>query len=298
MFKPIVVGVDGSREGAAAAEWAAREAVRRGLPLRIVHAWEGMPPDDTEADLPELKVPQYWARRVLRTTVEQLGARHPQLYMAAEQVRRPPRPALLAEAERAELLVLGSQGLGGMGGVLAGSVAMDTVAHARRPVVLVRAGQGAESEHLPGTDGATSTRTPFRDIALALDFGQPYDTLLEFAFRAAEFRKAPLRIVHAWHHPLARGVPSTEDRANARAAVQRDLEAALQPWREKFSAIPVEDSVTEGRAVHQIVKAARGAGLLVVGRRARRTAIGAHTGPVTHAAIHHATCPVAVVPHD
>ena len=35
---PVVVGVDGSGESLLAAEWAAMEAKRHGLPLRIVSA--------------------------------------------------------------------------------------------------------------------------------------------------------------------------------------------------------------------------------------------------------------------
>ncbi|MFI6471212.1 universal stress protein [Streptomyces sp. NPDC050516] len=48
MLQPIVVGLDGSRESVAAADWAAREALRRGLPLRLIHAWEG-PPEPAES---------------------------------------------------------------------------------------------------------------------------------------------------------------------------------------------------------------------------------------------------------
>ncbi|WP_371645671.1 MULTISPECIES: hypothetical protein [unclassified Streptomyces] len=38
--------------------------------------------------------------------------------------------------------------------------------------------------------------------------------------------------------------------------------------------------------------------LVVVGRRTGRSALGPRTGPITHAAMHHATPPVAVVAHD
>ncbi|WP_307058653.1 universal stress protein [Streptomyces achromogenes] len=39
------------------------------------------------------------------------------------------------------------------------------------------------------------------------------------------------------------------------------------------------------------------AGLLVVGRRRHRGALAPRLGPVAQAAVHHAACPIAVVPH-
>jgi nucleotide-binding universal stress UspA family protein len=297
MLRPVVVGLDGSRESLAAAHWAAREALRRGLPLRLVHAWEGLPDDDTEANLPEVRVPQYRARRVLRGAVDQLNEKYPQLYIAAEQVREQPGPALLAEAENAELLVIGSQGLSGVGGFMSGSVAMATVAHVERPVVLVRAGDTAQDEHLPDNFRMPSVHTPYRDVAVAVDISGPCDEVLAFAFHAAELRRAPLRAVHAWHVPLTHGVPDAAERARIRGDAERELVALLEPWQEKYPTVSVIENLHEGRPAHVLVRAAGGAGLLVAGHRRRRAAVGSHTGPVAHALIHHVRCPVALVPH-
>ena len=43
MSPTITVGLDGSPESRAAAEWAAREARLRGLPLRVLHVREPEP---------------------------------------------------------------------------------------------------------------------------------------------------------------------------------------------------------------------------------------------------------------
>ncbi|MEV1063613.1 universal stress protein [Streptomyces sp. NPDC050263] len=298
MTRPVVAGLDGSKASLAAADWAAREALRRGLPLRLVHAWEGLPDDGADADLPEIRVPQYRARRVLCGALELLNERYPRLYIAAEQVRKQPGPALLAEAESAELLVIGSQGTGGVGGFMSGSVAMATVAHVDRPVVLVRAGETAADEHLPDGSGKASADTPYRDVAIAVDTGGPCDDVLDFAFREAELRKAPLRAVHAWHVPLTRGVPSVEERTRIREEAERELVELLEPWRAKYPGVVVRENLHEGRAAHVLVRAAGGAGLLVVGRRRRRAEVGSHTGPVAHALLHHVHRPVVLVPHD
>ncbi|MEU3795247.1 universal stress protein [Streptomyces fructofermentans] len=298
MTRPVVVGLDGSRESIAAADWAAREALRRGRPLRLVHAWEGLPDEGTEATLPELRAPQDHGRRVLRTALERLNARYPQLYIATEQVRRQPGPALLAEAENAELLVIGSQGPSGVGGYFSGSVALATVAHVGQPVALVRAGFAAADEHLTDSSGKPSVREPYRDVAVAVDTDGSCEDVLTFAFRAADLRKAPLRAVHAWHVTLEHGIPGDEEYARLRGEAERELTALLQPWREKYPSVLVREVLFEGRPTHVLVRAANGAGLLVVGRRRRRAAVGSRTGPVAHALIHHVDRPVVVVPHD
>uniref|UniRef100_UPI00351F469E universal stress protein n=1 Tax=Streptomyces sp. IBSBF 2507 TaxID=2903530 RepID=UPI00351F469E len=86
-------------------------------------------------------------------------------------------------------------------------------------------------------------------------------------------------------------------RAQAPADQERTVAAVLRPWREKYPAVPVTETVTEGRAAVVLVRAAQGAGLLVVGRRGLDHRVGVFTGPVTHAVLHHVGRPVAVVPH-
>ncbi|MET8471805.1 universal stress protein [Streptomyces sp. NPDC006422] len=294
MLKPIVVGVDGSRESTAAAHWAAAEALRRAAPLRLVHAWEGQPQADVT--LPELRAPQYWARRALRSVSDQLLQKHPKVYLSTEQVRTAPVPALVAESASAELLVLGSQGLGSVSGVLAGSVALAVASRAVCPVVLVRATYTRDSERLPCGDRSEGPGAP-RDVALAIDLRGTSDTVTEFAFRAAESRGAPLRVVHTWHVPVRRGLVGPGERATFREHAEAELALAMKPWREKFPSVPVREVVAEGWPTHHVARAAAGAGLLVVGRRARSAALGPRTGAVTHAVIHHVGCPVAVVPH-
>ncbi|WP_409054991.1 universal stress protein [Streptomyces sp. SYP-A7185] len=293
MLRPVVAGLDGSRESAAAADWAAREALRRGLPLRLVHAWEGL--SDEAASLPELKVPQEWARRILCGAMDRLTERYPQVRISAEQLRQSPVQALVAEAEEAEVLVLGSQGFGGVGGFFAGSVAMATVAHAQRPVVLVRAANRAEDERFPDTDGRPCDRTPYRVVVLAVALGDPCDALIRFGFEAAACRTTTLRVVHAWH---ATRIPAAaHGHGGDQAVADRALATALQPWQAKYPTVRVRTLAVNGGPAQEIMKASRDAGLLVVGRKPRNAAVGARIGAVTHAVIHHVGCPVAVVPH-
>ncbi|MFF9817522.1 universal stress protein [Streptomyces sp. NPDC014006] len=298
MIRSVVAGVDDSREGSAAADWAAREALRRDMPLRLVCAWErGLPEGGTETAVPGLRAPQQHARQVLHTVLAQLGRRYPGLAVSAEQVAGPPVPALLAEAQGADLLVIGSQGSSGLSGFVSGAVAMAAAARMERPIVLVRSDETAETEHLRDADGQPSVRTPFRDVAVAVDVEGSYDEVLDFAFRAAELRRAPLRAVHAWHVPYSPGLAATEQRARVRAVAEEELTRLLAPWRTKYPAVAVRENLHEGRPAHVLVRAAGGAGLVVAGIRRSRTPGPPRTGPVTHALIHHVRCPVALVPH-
>ncbi|MHC3469882.1 universal stress protein [Streptomyces sp. 7R007] len=299
MLPPVIAGVDGSAESLAAAEWAAHEALRRDRPLRLVHAWNWHPrQDDGE---PATAVQRHLAHRALRQAEDRIRRTCPDLRLDDEQVEGPATAALLKAAERAELLVLGSRGLSGFTGFLVGSVALGVVARAERPVVLVRSGEEAADEHRPAADGSPSTSTPYRDVVLGVDLGDPCDEVIEFAFEEARLRGARLRAVHAWQQPSRIGLGPGEIgllEAPHRAGEWLGfLSAVLQVWHEKYPEVVVVQTVTEGRPQSVLVRAASGASLLVVGRRVTERAAGPHTGPVAHAAIHHVDCPVAVVPH-
>jgi nucleotide-binding universal stress UspA family protein len=79
---------------------------------------------------------------------------------------------------------------------------------------------------------------------------------------------------------------------------RRWLGDALRPWREKFPQVEVDERISLESPAKTVVRAAQDAALLVVGRRRRRPALSPRLGPVAQAAIHHARCPIAVVPHD
>ncbi|MFL1897767.1 universal stress protein [Streptomyces tauricus] len=296
MLSPIVVGLDGSGESLAAADWAAREALRRGLPLRLIHAWAGMSSDTTA--LPELDAPRHWARRILRSAMDRVSERHPQVYISAEQVARPAAEALVAAGSEAELLVLGSRAFRGFGGFMAGSVALATVARAKRPVVLVRADETDETEHLPDDEGRPSIRSPFRDVVVGVDTARPCEEVLAFAFESAMLRSAPLRAVHTWHLPHAYGrVPGTTNE-RTQADAEAALASMLHPWRQKYPAVEVRELVETGSAAQHLLHASADACLLSVGRTIRPARLGPHTGPVAHAVMHHVRCPVAIIPHE
>ncbi|WP_329126978.1 universal stress protein [Streptomyces sp. NBC_01465] len=299
MLRPVIVGVDGSAESLAAAGWAAREARLRQTTLQVVHAWSWQPhPGATEADR---AVQRHWAGRILREAEDHLRARYPQVPLVSRQADRPALETLLRCADEAQVLVLGSLGLGGLSGFLMGSLALQVVARARCPVILVRAGEQETDEHLPDPRGHSSTSTGLRDVVLGLDLDQPCDEVIAFAYEAAALRGAPLRIVHVYRPPspyaMAAGADLTSGYDLA-AEREKALSAVVRQWQEKYPQLALSAQAVEGRVAYRLVHGAAQAGLLVVGRRHRAASVGPRIGAVAHAALHHAKCPVAVVSHS
>jgi nucleotide-binding universal stress UspA family protein len=289
MSRTLIVGLDGSRESLAAAEWAAGEARLRGLPLKLVNVWEDDP--NLPASLLGGETEQHWAERIPREAAETLRQRHPDVKIMTEQITGRPGAVLPTVARDAELLVLGSRGLSGVGGFLVGSVGMAAVARSARPVVLVRAGNPAEAAQV----------APYGPVVLGLDLRNPDAAVIEFAFDAALRRGTALHVLHGWSLPpyIAYGLPvDPELNAQLAASEAEALTEVMSPWRLKFPEVEVVEASWPGKPAVQLVDASREASLLVIGRRIRRAALGAHIGPVAHAVLHHATAPVAVVPHD
>ncbi|MEV0181935.1 universal stress protein [Streptomyces sp. NPDC050625] len=300
MPRTVTVGLDGSPESRAAAEWAAREAKLLDLPLKIVHVWEPVPEPMAQAPLLGAETHQHWTERIPRESADGLRLRHPGVEVTSEQLSGSPGEALSEEAKTAELLVLGSRRLGGIGGFMVGSVALSVVAHAERPVVLVRAAEQAADEHEMDPAGIPSAATPFRPVVLGLDTDHPDETLIRFAFDAAVRRGTSLRVVHAWYPPpyYAYGAPANPALNEALALNDaQHLTVALRPWRQKYPDVEVTEESRYGSPAVLLVEASQAASLVVVGRRIRRSPLGAHIGHVTHAVLHHSTAPVAVVAH-
>ncbi|MEU7413873.1 universal stress protein [Streptomyces sp. NPDC042638] len=288
MTRPITAGVDGTEESLAALDWAAREAVRRGLPLRVVHAWryaEALAAADRDTQ-------KRWVSEGVAEAVRTTAERHPGLTVTTDVLEGAPAHALAEAAAGAEMLVLGSRGHGPVVGFLLGSVGQQVIAEAARPVVAVRAGDD------PTTEAAG------RDVVVG-QHGDPEDSAatLRFAFETAAARGAAVRAVRAWTlPPVFAYSPGSlrllDDAGGLEPHEQQALAEALEPWRERFPEVPVAEHVEMGSAGQVLLSLSARAQLMAVGRRARRTAVGARIGSVAHGVLHHADCPVAVVPHE
>ncbi|MFF3886014.1 universal stress protein [Streptomyces sp. NPDC001914] len=287
----IIAGLDGSAESLAAAHWAAREALLRGVPLRLVHAKKWSSPGDLP--VPPGDVRRHWAQRMLNETADELRASHPDVEIGTRSFDGRPAVELAGVAATANMIVLGSRGLGAVTGFVLGAVGMAVIQATVRPVVLVRASEDAVP-HPAGRHAA-------RELLVGVDTRRPSDALLAFAFQEAAQRSCTLHAVHSWSLPPLMGYGAAYDprvHAQLQMSAEASLRDVLAPWRGKYPDVGVIARASIGHAATALVERSSDAGLVVVGRRIRRSSIGAHIGPVAHAVLHHVKAPVAVVAHD
>ncbi|MFD9268556.1 universal stress protein [Streptomyces goshikiensis] len=291
MHDRIVVGLDGSAESLAAAHWAAREAVLHGVPLHLVHAEEWSSPRDRP--VPTSEVRRHWAQALLNETADELRASHTELDVDIRSLDGRPAAELAGVAAGANMIVLGSRGLGTVTGFVLGSVGMAVIQATVRPVVMVRASEDAV-QHPDGRHAA-------REVLVGVDISRPCDALLAFAFEEAARRASTLHVMHSWSLPPLVGYGAAYDprvHAQLEMSANASLGDVLGPWQDKYPDVGVISRASAGHAATELIERSSGAGLIVVGRRLRRSSIGAHIGPVTHAALHHAKAPVAVIAHE
>ena len=280
MEHPIVVGTDGSPSAEAAVGWAAAEAARRGRRLHIVYG--AMPRDGAIAYYPEVWNTDWLSEvgeGILSAATDLVAKTAPDVAVTTELAFDFPVHALRTQADRAFEVVVGHRGLGGFTGLLLGSTSFGLAGHTRCPLVVVR-----------GTDDKER-----REVLAGVDLRMGgHSGVLEYAFEAAALRDAWVRVVHAWEVPptLFNGAfPATVREALATA--EDRLAEAVAPWRARYPDLQVVEETPPGQPVAELTERSNQADLLVVGSRQRG---GSHLGSVGHGVIHHAACPVVVVP--
>ncbi|WAL68978.1 universal stress protein [Amycolatopsis cynarae] len=260
----VLVGVDGSPSSLDAVRWAAAEAARRGAALTLLYACAVPSPEPYTP----VKLPRSYGDALLDQGRERLEeAKKAAEHTAAVPVRTDlrtgqPVAELVRASETADLAVLGSRGLGGITGLLLGSVAVGLATHGHCPVVVVRGAVPEDGPIVAGVDGSPLS-----------------DAVLGFAFATA----------------AARGVRLIAVQALASADDEEDLTPRLQPWKAKYPRVEVSQRLVEDRPVRALLHAAEGAQLIVVGSRGRGGFAGTGLGSTSHGVLHHAECPVAVL---
>lgn len=285
---PLVVGVDGSDGSLLAVDWAADEAARHGLPLRLVYTslWERYE-GATPCLAPGRPSAQVMADHIVASAAERVQRRNSGVKVSTDVLMAEAVDALLHEGNSATALITGSRGRGELTGLLLGSVGLAVAARAHCPVIVVR----GDRTSLAGTH---------ERILLGAGDPEASGEAVRFAVREAVVRGGTLDVVRTWRCP----VHETADATALADAATRDHEKQARIQLDELLWDSVGDQLdvrvrrttVEGPAHKVLVRRSAAADLVIVGARRRRGRHGLQLGRVAHTLLHHAQCPVAVVP--
>lgn len=286
--RPVVAGIDGSRQSLVAVDWAAAEAELRQRPLRLVHAFEwpefnvrlGPPPGaPAEAGF------QNMAQAIVDEAQARVRTAYPHLAVTADCVEGFRRPVLVAAAREADLMVVGSRGLGTVGALVIGSTTAELAARAVCPVVIV-------PEHAPEPTAG--------DIVVGVDTSPQSRPALQFALDEAHRRGTTVRVVYAWGSGRIPVIRSVRGRGTDHEPTGQDAERCLAEFLaeplQSYPDVEVTSVVEQGDPRRIVVAQGNDALLVAIGTRGRGTLRGLLLGSVSQSAIHHVRSPIVVVP--
>ncbi|MFH9176595.1 universal stress protein [Streptomyces albogriseolus] len=281
--RPIVVGVDPDPLKRLALAWAADEADRRHLPLRLVHA-QGVPTGgyrsgETRPSWEEWNQALHeLGDQVLTEAVAFVRSRHPGVEVSTLLAEGEPAWVLRQEARGAALVVVGSWHLSRRREMSSSSVILPLTAHAPCPVAVV-----PEPEH--------ATQQPAYFV-VGVDGSPHAAAAVDVAFEEAALRGAHLRALSVWHPPLL----GVLDEDAAVRECRRVLSETVAGRTATYPDVELHHEVVRGHPVQVLAEASEHALGLVVGTRGRGGFTGMLLGSVSQGVLHHAGCPVITVP--
>lgn len=280
--RAIVVGIDGSSGSQLAVEWAAQEARVRNVPVRLICAFryelrDGRLPAFVTVSSVELDEPRQVAEQLVAAAVDTVTIAG--VAASGDAVDGDPVQVLVGESAHASALVLGSRQLKAFASAVLGSVGTAVAARSQAPTVLVRGPAG-----VPEAGAA---------VVVGIDGSEASETLLGYAFEHASRHRVALRAVLCWHPDLL-ALMSWRAEPPPPQHVDAWLSEALAGWREKYPDVAVHPKVIREHPSAGLVLASHAQHLLVVGKHGRHPR--ALLGSVSQGVLHHATCPVAVIP--
>jgi nucleotide-binding universal stress UspA family protein len=282
----ILVGVDGSPESHAAVRWAAQEAVLRRRPVTLLHVVS--PIVVTWPIEPVITGFYEWqednATEVLKQSQETL-------YSAAEGSPPPDvhlelrhdgiMTELSSASESADMIVVGSRGLGPVGGVVLGSVSRALLHHAQCPVVVAR----------EGVVRRTARNLP---VLLGIDGSPASEAATAFAFEEASRRGVELVALHAWSDVAVFPVLGMDWHTYEQQG-HEVLGERLAGWQEAYPDVHISRRIVCDKPARWLIDESKHAQLVVVGSRGRGGISSMLLGSVSTAVAESATTPVAVV---
>ncbi|MDS1116293.1 universal stress protein [Gordonia westfalica] len=279
---PIVVGVDGSEFALTAVRWAVAAASRERRPLQVLSAVGLIPyayaPTAMMTSDAVTEAMQAGARRAVEDATVLAHEIDPDVRVEGKVLGGSPVLALRNASAEAHELVVGRRGLGGVRGLLLGSVSDDAAVHAECPVVIVGGSPTSTGPVVVGVDGS-----PTSTAAIA------------HAFRQADLLQTSLLAVHAFGGFSGTAFYGREQIIRQlRDEAEELLGEQLAGYSEDFPDVKVERRVGIASPADEIVDAAQSAQLVVVGTRGRGGFRGLLLGSTSRAVLQVAPCPVMV----
>jgi nucleotide-binding universal stress UspA family protein len=258
----VIVGMDGSQAAVHAAQWAADEARDRGVPLLMLAVIKATHPsaEDYQRDVEHAEL----SLRAARGVVEEMGR---PVKVETEVLRGQPAAILISESDDAEMVCVGSVGIGRYARALLGSTATEVAENAHCPVTVIRS-------------QPDQPRQDINWIVVAVDDAPDRDIVVDQAMREAQLRKLPVLAIGA-----------TREAAKVAA---RELENRLQPWRRWYPDVHIYP-VTTGASVTRFVNNNVDLVPLAVIGGADADQLAQIVGPHDHPVFRHAESSVLVV---
>ncbi|MCX4734125.1 universal stress protein [Streptomyces sp. NBC_01363] len=280
---PVVVGTDGSDHATRAVRWAAGEAAARSRPLRIVYA-TGTSHGGLYLSREDIQRIDGLAEGVLEEAAALVRRLAPGVPVTTAVCENETTACLLGEAGSDATIVVGSRGRGGFAFLLVGSDSLRVAARSQVPVVVVPGGEDREPA----------------GVVLAAVRDERDEETLRVAAALAAREGVSLRVLSTWVLLENVGSMATMFDGVDRLAADRATATArlVAPVRKDFPDLTVTEHVVRAGSVPEVLVAATtDADLIIIGSRRRSHPVGSPLGRVTHAVLHHAHCPVVLVPH-
>ena len=290
----VVVAVDGSEASKNAVRWAANTALKRGIPLRIASSYtmpqflyaEGMvPPKELFEDLQAETLEKIEEGRAIAHEVA------PELKIGHTVAEGSPIDMLLEMSQDVTMIVMGSRGMGGLSGMVMGSVSASVVSHAACPVVVVR------------ENNNVTEMNKYGPVVVGVDGSEVSQKATAYAFKEADARGAELIAVHTWMDMQVQASLAGLSAAQAEwAEVEKEqaelLTERIASFQEEYPNVQVKKLIARDRPVRALTDASDGAQLLVVGSHGRGGFKGMLLGSTSRALLQSAPCPMMVVRPD